>query len=325
MTRGINEITLSDEVEKGKRGIFLTRVLTYNILLGGTGRIDQLARMISFSQADVIGMVEATDPNVIEELAQRLDMQCRMTGRGTYQRDWQSAVLSRLPIVHTQLHTRPDIFYRQHLLEVGLQEPDGTQFSVFVIHQPAGYRSRQGSSQIRRAEIQEILSIMSKRQGSPHLLLGDFNSIAPGDQLHGSDLILHFLQEHERNLQNHPERRTSMSKSRQLRDCAINSALRLLLGTRGGRKLIDHAGQTFGRGGIDLLLQAGYKDSFRYLHPKDLGFTFSAACPACRIDYIFVSPELAKRLTASTVISNLPDMNVDEASDHLPVYIDFTA
>src|SRR5438309_4433225 len=105
----------------------MTRILTYNILLGGKGRVDQLAKIISFSQADVVGMVEATNPNVIEELAQRLDMQYKMSGRGTYERDWQMAVLSRLPIVYTQLHTRPDIFYRKHLLEVGLQEPDGTQ------------------------------------------------------------------------------------------------------------------------------------------------------------------------------------------------------
>lgn len=303
----------------------MTRVLTYNILVGGKGRVDQLAKMISFSQADVVGMVEATDPHVIEALAQRLDMQYRMTGRGTYQRDWQTAVLSRLPIVDTQLHTRPDIFYRKHLLEVVLQEPAGTQFSVFVIHQPAGYRSRQGSSQIRRTEIQEILSIMSRRQDSPHLLLGDFNSIAPGEQLHGSDLVLHFLQEYERELQSHPEHRTSMSRSRQLRDCAINSTLHLLLGTRSGKRLIDYAGHIFGRGGIDLLLQAGYKDSFRYMHPEKPGFTFPAACPACRIDYIFVSPELAKRLTASAVITSVPDMSGDEASDHLPVYVDFTA
>jgi exonuclease III len=166
---------------------------------------------------------------------------------------------------------------------------------------------------------------MSGRQGSPHLLLGDFNSIAPGDQLHGSDLVLHFLQEYERNLQSHPERRTSMSRSRLFSDCAINSMLRLLLGTRSGKRLIDHAGQVFGRGGIDLLLQAGYKDSFRYMHPEDLGFTFPATYPACRIDYIFVSPEMAKRLTASAVITSLPDMYGDEASDHLPVYVDFTA
>lgn len=312
-------------LKKGGKGIIVTRVLTYNILVGGKGRVDQLAKMISFSQADVVGLVEATDPDVIEELAQHLDMQYRMTGRGTYQRDWQTAVLSRLPIVDTQIHTRPDIFYRKHLLEVRLQEPDSTQFSVFVIHQPAGYRSRHGSSQIRRAEIQEILSIMSKRQGSPHLLLGDFNSIAPGDHLHGSDLVQHFIQEYKRRLQNHPQHRTSMNRSRRLRDYAIYSALRLLVRTKGGKRLINYAGQIFGRGSIDLLLQADYKDSFRYLHPEEFGFTFPAACPACRIDYIFVSPELAKRLTASAVITGQPDMRGDEASDHLPLYVDFTA
>jgi endonuclease/exonuclease/phosphatase family metal-dependent hydrolase len=306
-----------------RENLLMTRVLTYNILLGGKGRIDQLAKMISFSQADVVGMVEATNPMVIETLAQRLAMQYRMSGHGTYERDWQTAVLSRLPIVHMQLHTRPDIFYRKHLLEVRLQESDGTQLSVFVIHQPAGYRKR--GRQIRRTEIQEIISIMSERQGSPHLLLGDFNSIAPGDLLHGSDVVQYFLREYERNLEKHPEYRARMSRTRLLRDCAIKSILHLLSGTRGGKRLINHAGQIFGRGGLDLLLQAGYQDSFRTLHPEKPGFTFPAACPACRLDYIFVSPELAKRLTASAVITGLPDICGAEASDHLPVYADFSA
>src|SRR5713226_342735 len=101
--------------EQTRGNLSMTRVLTYNILLGGKGRVDQLAKMISFSQADVVGMVEATDPSVIEELAQRLDMQYSMSGRGTYERDWQIAVLSRLPIVHTPLHTRPKLFLRTPL------------------------------------------------------------------------------------------------------------------------------------------------------------------------------------------------------------------
>jgi hypothetical protein len=44
-----------------------------------------------------------------------------------------------------------------------------------------------------------------------------------------------------------------------------------------------------------------------------------------RIDYLFVSPELAKRLTPSIVITGLPAMHSDEASDHLSVYVAFTA
>ena len=74
----------------------MTRILTYNILVGGARRIDQIAQMIRVAHPDLIGLIEATNPRVVEELAERLGMEYRMTGSGTHLRDWQVAVLSRL-------------------------------------------------------------------------------------------------------------------------------------------------------------------------------------------------------------------------------------
>ena len=39
-----------------------------------------------------------------------------------HERDWHVGVLSRLPIVDVQVHTRPGIFTRKHLLEGNVEE-----------------------------------------------------------------------------------------------------------------------------------------------------------------------------------------------------------
>ena len=78
------------------------------------------------------------------------------------------------------------------------------------------------------------------------------------------------------------------------------------------------------RGGIDLLLRAGYVDCFRQANPDDLGFTCPAINPSGRIDFIFASPELAPRLSKSAVISSVAGIQVHEASDHLAIHADFS-
>ena len=74
----------------------MTRILSYNILVGGTRRITPLAGMIQAARPDIVGLVEATNPRVVEELAQRLEMQYVMSGHGTHALDWQIALLSLL-------------------------------------------------------------------------------------------------------------------------------------------------------------------------------------------------------------------------------------
>ena len=72
-----------------------------------------------------------------------------------------------------------------------------------------------------------------------------------------------------------------------------------------------------------MLRKAGYIDCFRLKNPKDPGFTCPASSLAGRIDYIFASPELAERLSASYVVTEGNGFRGDEASDHLPVVAEF--
>ncbi|MDQ3822951.1 MAG: endonuclease/exonuclease/phosphatase family protein [Actinomycetota bacterium] len=71
---------------------------------------------------------------------------------------------------------------------------------------------------------------------------------------------------------------------------------------------------------IGPLLEAGYLDCFRALHPEHPGYTYLARAPWLRLDYVFASPAVAPSLrSCETVGSEL----AARASDHLPVVADF--
>lgn len=295
------------------------RVLSYNMLTGGATRVDQLESMIRGSQADVVGLVEATNAQVVEELAKRLDMHFVLTGQGRHSRDWQVALLSRLPIISTRIYTNPAIFARRHVLEATIEEAGGRQVSVFVAHFTASFYRGPESNRRRRAEVQEIMGSMEEKKGQPHLLMGDFNSIAPGDRLDASAILRYSLRLRDQNARYHQKKRRKPGLTERL----IVRLIRLLLWSRGGRRLIDASTPLYTQGGIDLLLQEGYSDCYRKVHTQESGYTFPAANPSCRIDYIFASPELAEHLQSCDVVVTGEGVKGEAASDHLPVCAEF--
>jgi endonuclease/exonuclease/phosphatase family metal-dependent hydrolase len=304
----------------------MTRILTYNILVGGARRIDQIAQMIRAAHPDVVGLVEATNPRVVEELAERLGMEYRMTGSGTHLRDWQVAVLSRLPITRAQVHLRPG-FLSKPMLEVSVQEEGGYELTLFVAHLVASFAySARGGESVRRAEMSEILRIMAEKKGEPHLLMGDFNSLAPGDTLKASRLLRYLV-----NMDELGYAKSHESVGHPNLDFVVPLSLRFLepllrVIPRSGllSALFDGAASLYvSRGTIRLLRRAGYVDSFRHIHQHAWGFTCPAKAPAGRIDYIFASPELAGRLSSCSVVTEGNTIQGDEASDHLPVLAEF--
>lgn len=293
----------------------MTRILSYNILVGGTDRVEQLEKMICAVEPDIVGMVEATNAHVVEELAQRLNMQYRLSGEGSHRRDWNVAVLSRLPILYTQVHKRPDLFTRRHLLEVGLERTDGRAITVFVLHLASSMHKGKEGVAIRRAEVQGLLSILKAHQGTPHLVMGDFNTLTPGDSMRSSVIVRESLHQFEQTVRRKytPTWRQSLT----LR------TIHALVHSPVGGFLIERLGPGYAQGGIDLLHDAGYIDCYRRIHPDQQGYTFPATSPATRIDYLFASPELASDLSASDVVTTSGEVNGHEASDHLPVWAEF--
>ncbi len=303
----------------------MTRILTYNILVGGAHRIDQITSMIRAAHPDVVGLVEATNPRVVEELAERLGMDYRMSGEATHPTDWQLALLSRLPIVESHVHQHPGVLSKP-LLEVTVREEDGQELAIFVMHLKAAFRHRRGGDYIRQREMREILRIAAARQGTPHLLIGDFNSIAPGDRLKGSRLLRYLVMQDEYCKQ-HPHDATGTPYLNFVVPPSLrflNPLLRAIPRNRFLSALFDGAGSLYvARGSLRLLHRAGYVDSFRRANPRAWGFTCPAKVPAGRIDYIMASPELASRLADCYVLTEGNDTFGYQASDHLPVLAEF--
>jgi endonuclease/exonuclease/phosphatase family metal-dependent hydrolase len=303
----------------------MTCILSYNILAGGKRRVDQLTKIITSAHPDIVGLVEATSAQTIEEIADRLGMQYRMSGNYTQGDDWQTALLSRLPIVETQTHSRSDRLTHP-LLEACIEEEDGRRLTIFVTHLAAAFHQGRGGDSIRRREIREILRIMASKRGTPHLLLGDFNAIAPGDRLKASALMRYLVamdlqrRQHLHGAFGHPNLDFVVPEPLRF----LGPLLRVITRSKALGTLFDWAASLYApRGSISMLLQAGYIDCFRSKNPKDPGFTCPAAALAGRIDYIFASPELAECLSACHVITEGDGIRGDEASDHLPVVAEF--
>ncbi len=293
--------------------------------MGGNRRINQLTKIISSVQPDIVGLVEANNPETVEELAQRLGMNYRISESYTHYCRGQIALLSRLPILETQAHYLSNKYVKS-LLEVCIEEEDGHKLTVFVTHLTAAFHRYRGGDFKRRREVQDILRIMAAKKGTPHLLMGDFNAIAPGDKLQASALLRYLLivdQQYRR----HPD----VDLGHPNLDSVVPKPLRFLypfLETIAHSKmlsaLLDTTGSLYtSHGSINLLCKAGYIDSFRMKNPNDPGFTCPAGSLAGRIDYIFASPELAERLSACCTVAEGNGSRGEEASDHLPVFAEF--
>ena len=296
----------------------MTCILSYNIQTGGTQRIDKLATIIKATQADVIGLIEATNPRGAEQLASELGMHLRLSGQARHEKDWHVGVLSCLPLVDVYMHARPGLLTKEHLLEVSAEEANGTSLTVFVVHLTADFHKRAESDRIRRAEVQEILRIMATRQGTPHLLMGDFNAIAPGDSFNVSQLLSYVMDPEQAYIKKYVD-----LAARSELDFVTRSTIRFLKTIPRNTVLstiADSMSRLYvPRAGLELLQEAGYVDCYRRMNPAKPGFTYPAQSPACRIDFIFASPELASRLTRSYVLIKAAGVNGHKASDHLPV------
>ena len=113
-----------------------------------------------------------------------------------------------------------------------------------------------------------------REQPGPHALVGDFNTLAPGELLDIREL---------------PQR------------------LRALVWLSGGRVRWRT---------IQAVLDAGYVDVFRHLHPDRVGNSFPTWKPHARLDYLFVPGGFVASARACGVITDPPAAG---ASDHFPV------
>ena len=148
------------------------RVLTYNILKGGAGREPHLADVITHQAPDVVVLQEATRPDVVERLAEATGMPVWGARRGR-----SLGFLSRVPMAeHHWLRPR----WSQHaFLEL---VPEGVDLRIFGVHLSAVHAAWTEARRVR--ELRSLLTAIKAHDRSHHVLVGDFNTLAPGEGLH---------------------------------------------------------------------------------------------------------------------------------------------
>ncbi|HEV7300265.1 MAG TPA: endonuclease/exonuclease/phosphatase family protein [Tepidisphaeraceae bacterium] len=155
------------------------RLLSYNILDGGTDRVPQLADVISTADADVVALVEADNHDVVTRLASRLGMDF-IFAEGS---EHSVALMSRWPIIDSINHTAIDANAGRCLLEATVVAPNGTECPIGVLHLRA--HATEAAEHERCEQLNRIRHRFERhrRIGKPHVLCGDFNANAPTQQI----------------------------------------------------------------------------------------------------------------------------------------------
>jgi endonuclease/exonuclease/phosphatase family metal-dependent hydrolase len=152
------------------------RIVSYNILDGGTGRADPIAEVLLAQRPEVVCLLEADDAAVLERVARRLAMDF-IVAPG---RRHACALLSRLPIRATWNHSLLIPDFEGSLLQAELLAPGGRPLPVGVVHLHPGAWAE---DEARRLEqLKPVLKLMA-RAAVPQLLAGDFNATSPLQQL----------------------------------------------------------------------------------------------------------------------------------------------
>ena len=245
------------------------KLLSYNIRFGGRGREQALAETIAAAAPDLVVFQEATDPEVIERLAAAAKFPFWAA-----RRNHSIGFLSRQEVDYHEWHYPAGA--RHSFLEI---VPAGTKARVFGLHLSA--RFSKWDERRRTREIRSLLDGIKRHQNGFHILVGDFNTLAPGEAL---------------NLNRMPA---------------------------WIRALIWISGRKLQRETIQLMLDAGYGDGYRTLHPDDKGYTFPTWDPHVRLDYVFVPKVFVNRLARCEVITE-PLERIRAASDHCPLLAELT-
>lgn len=145
--------------------------MSYNIRFGGVGKQNELATVIRDVAPDVVLFQEATHPDVIAHLAE-------VTGYPYYgsRRGQSTGFMSRLPVASHAWHLPRGA--RHPFLELELAGPE---LRLFGLHLSAWFSK--WSERRRHMEIRALLEGIRQHQEGFHLLLGDFNALAPGEVL----------------------------------------------------------------------------------------------------------------------------------------------
>ena len=150
-------------------------ILSYNIKLGGAGREEFIAAVINAEAPDVVMLQEARRPDVVRRLADATGMTAiSAPGRSV-------ACLSRVAIA-SHRYVRP-LFSQHAFLEVTAQE---CGLRIIGVHLSAVHAAWTERRRVR--ELRSLLDATRSEADAFHVMVGDFNTLAPDEKFDVSKL-----------------------------------------------------------------------------------------------------------------------------------------
>jgi endonuclease/exonuclease/phosphatase family metal-dependent hydrolase len=147
------------------------KLLSYNIRYGGVGREDLIARVIRSVEPDIVVLQEATHPEVVERLAERAGMKYWRSMLGE-----SVACLSQIELQRCDWRRPHGV--RRSFLQI---KPAGLAVDIFGVHLSALHSNWTERRRVR--ELRALIAILESTKEGMHLLAGDFNALAPGEEL----------------------------------------------------------------------------------------------------------------------------------------------
>jgi len=149
----------------------IVKLLSYNIRFGGRKRENELAEVIRSISPDLVVFQEAISPEVIEQLASKTDLPF-WAARSQH----SIGYISRLQVAHHEWHYPADA--KHSFMEI---VPAGSEARIFGLHLSSMFSK--WSERRRAREIRTLLTSIQRYQEGFHVLVGDFNTLAPGEAL----------------------------------------------------------------------------------------------------------------------------------------------
>jgi endonuclease/exonuclease/phosphatase family metal-dependent hydrolase len=321
------------------------RVATYNILLGGERRRELVFNVLRRIDADVIALQEVRELDRIRELADSLGMDVLIGEPSDPDSVMQTAILTRMKVRTWRNRRHHGRMLRSHLhCEIETGGALVPVLGIHCLHLAARFGERNKGEARRIREIGAVLTDIENEPALPHLLMGDFNALSPGDDI----LATAFF------------RRMNVLRRAGLLVAGANGTLiplvtaddgdpteiedrwrragvdpRLLggipvlprvvspltIGIPVSRAMDRFLGRLIERWTVERLLSEGYVDCYRQVHPRARGLTCATWQLAARVDYVFATPDVASGVLAADVVGGRtwPDPDAAAASDHFPL------
>lgn len=150
--------------------------MSYNIRYGGVGHESELVDVIVAVAPDVVLLQEAIRPDIVARLASASGYEHFGSRRGQ-----STGFMSRLPVASHAWHLPRGA--RHAFLELVIADD---VLRLYALHLSAWFSK--WSERRRAYEIGALLAGIKEHQHGFHVLLGDFNALAPGELLQVSRL-----------------------------------------------------------------------------------------------------------------------------------------